>query len=142
MSSDPLSSARLHSVTLSVPNLDEGLAWYTSKLGLRLVARKDYPQFGLRLAFLELRGWVVELIEDSHAVPGAARPDPPRHTATHGISQFCLEIDDLAAVKAELAAREVPIAWEFENLELGARFLFIRDPHGNLIQYLQRLSSP
>jgi catechol 2,3-dioxygenase-like lactoylglutathione lyase family enzyme len=139
MSHDAFSSARPYAVTLSVPNLDEGVAWYTTKLGLKLVASKDYPEFGTRLAFMALNGWRVELIEDSHAAPAPTRPDPPRHTATHGISQFSFQIDDLAAVKAELISREVPIVWEFENAELGARFLFIRDPYGNLIQYLQHL---
>ncbi len=36
--------------------------------------------------------------------------------------------------------REVDIEWEFANKELGAKFLFIRDPEGNLIQFLERLT--
>jgi hypothetical protein len=70
------------------------------------------------------------------------RSDPPAHTSLYGVSQFAFETDDVSTLKQELIERDVPIIWEFENEELGAKFLFIRDPDGNLIQFLQKLSSP
>ncbi len=136
---NPLSSLRPFSVTLSVSDIDRLAKWYSQKLGFREVERKSYPEFGTALAFLELNGYRVELIRDAQAKPTPPRADPPKHTAPQGISQFCLQTDNLAAVRAELVRREVPIAWEFENAELGVRFLFVRDPDGNLIQFLQRL---
>ena len=55
---------------------------------------------------------------------------PEKHTCyTH----IALEIDDLEAVKHQLAELEIPIT---ETVELpdGAIFIFVRDPDGNVIE--------
>jgi catechol 2,3-dioxygenase-like lactoylglutathione lyase family enzyme len=137
---DPLSSLRPYSVTLSVSDADRAAKWYCEKLGFREAERKNYREFGTSLVFLELNGYSVELIKDARAerIP-PRRPDPPKHTSTLGVSQFFLQTGPLAAVRAELIRRAVPILSELENAELGVLFLFIRDPDGNLIQFLQRL---
>jgi catechol 2,3-dioxygenase-like lactoylglutathione lyase family enzyme len=134
-----LSSIVPYAVTMSVQDIDASARWYVEKLGFREVQRKNYPEFKTSLVFLELNGYRVELIQDGNATSGATRPDPPAHTATYGISQFAFRTTDLSQVRAELVQRSVPIVWEFENSDLGARFLFIRDVNGNLIQFLQSL---
>lgn len=137
---NPLTVVRPHAVTISVPNLDEAVGWYSQKLGFQEVQRKSYPEFKTALAFLELNGFRVELIEDGQAQPSLSRPAPPAHTAFLGVSQFSFITPDLLAVREELVRRDIAIVWEFENAELGLKFLFIRDPDGNLIQYIQRLA--
>jgi methylmalonyl-CoA/ethylmalonyl-CoA epimerase len=134
-----LESFKPYSVTLSVADIEKTANWYVEKLGFKIVQRKSYPEFNTSLIFTEKNGFRVELIKDENAVAGAKRPDPPAHSSIHGVSQFAFETDDVLALKQELTAREVSIAWEFENAELGVKFLFIRDPEGNLIQFLQRL---
>jgi len=56
---------------------------------------------------------------------------PEKHT---GFTHVALEIDDLEAVKQQLAAREIPIT---ETVELpdGAILIFVRDPDGNVIEF-------
>jgi catechol 2,3-dioxygenase-like lactoylglutathione lyase family enzyme len=137
---NPLEVVRPHAITMSVPDLDLAVGWYSEKLGFREVQRKSYPEFKTALAFLELNGYRVELIEDGNSQPGIRRADPPAHTAIQGISQFSFLTTDLDGVKNELVRRGVSIAWEFENPELGVKFLFIRDLDGYLIQYIQRLN--
>ncbi len=138
---NPLTTVRPNAVTMSVPELDLAVRWYSEKLGFREVQRKSYPEFKTSLAFLELNGYRVELIEDGSSQPGARRADPPAHTAIQGISQFSFLTTDLDGVRSELVRRGVPIAWEFENAELGVKFLFIHDLNSNLIQYIQRLGA-
>lgn len=55
---------------------------------------------------------------------------PEKHT---GFTHIALEIDDLDAVREQLAAHEMPIT---ETVELpdGTVFIFIRDPDGNVIE--------
>ena len=55
---------------------------------------------------------------------------PEKHT---GYTHIALEIDDLEAVKHQLAELEIPIT---ETVELpdGAIFIFVRDPDGNVIE--------
>jgi methylmalonyl-CoA/ethylmalonyl-CoA epimerase len=136
---EPLLDIRPYAITMSVPNIETTAAWYDEILGFKIDKTKSYPEFGTRLAFLVRDGFRVELIEDANAVPGLVRPDAPAHTGTHGFSQFMFGTDDLATVKAKLMEKEVPIHFEFENAELGVRFLFIRDPNQNLIAFVQRL---
>ncbi len=55
---------------------------------------------------------------------------PEKHT---GFTHIALEIDDLEAVKQQLAALEITIT---ETMELpdGAILIFVRDPDGNVIE--------
>jgi catechol 2,3-dioxygenase-like lactoylglutathione lyase family enzyme len=138
---NPLTMVRPNAVTISVPELDLAVRWYSEKLGFREVQRKSYPEFKTSLAFLELNGYQVELIEDGSSQVGARRADPPAHTAVQGISQFSFLTTNLDGVRGELLRRNIPVVWEFENAELGVKFLFIRDLNSNLIQYIQRLST-
>jgi methylmalonyl-CoA/ethylmalonyl-CoA epimerase len=135
----PLLDIRPYAITLSVPNIETTAAWYDEILGFKVDKTKSYPEYGTKLAFLVRDGFRVELIEDANAKPGLVRPDAPAHKSTHGVSQFMFGTDDLAAVKAKLVAKNVPIHFEFENAELGVRIFFIRDPNQNLITFVQRL---
>jgi methylmalonyl-CoA/ethylmalonyl-CoA epimerase len=139
MPDSALATVKSYSVTLSVADLNQTATWYKDKLGFTEVKRKDYPEFSTALVFLEKNGYRVELIYDSNAKAGITRSDPPTHTGVHGISQFAFETDDLPAVRSQLEERGVEIVWQFENADLEARFLFIRDPEQNLIQFLERL---
>jgi catechol 2,3-dioxygenase-like lactoylglutathione lyase family enzyme len=134
-----LSQVKPYSVTFSVSDLARTSAWYIDKLGFKEVQHKSYPEFKTELRFLELNGYRVELIKDGNAKPGIIRPTPPAQTAFLGPSQFCFYTTDVEAIKQELKQRDVPIAWEFSNDDLNAHFIFIRDPEGNFIQFLQRL---
>jgi catechol 2,3-dioxygenase-like lactoylglutathione lyase family enzyme len=137
--SAPLLDIKPYAITMSVPNIETTAEWYGEILGFKIDKTKSYPEFKTRLAFLEREGFSVELIEDAAAKPGPVRPDAPAHTAIHGFSQFMFQTTDLAKVKAALAAKGIPIHFEFENAELGVRFFFIRDPNMNLITFVQRL---
>ncbi|MGH2412704.1 MAG: VOC family protein [Microcystaceae cyanobacterium] len=139
MPDSALAAVKPYSITLSVADLNQTAIWYQDKLGFIEVKRKDYPEFSTALVFLEKNGYRVELIYDGNSTSGITRPDPPAHTAAQGISQFAFETDDLEAVRSELEGNGVEIVWQFENADLEARFLFIRDPEQNLIQFLERL---
>jgi lactoylglutathione lyase len=56
---------------------------------------------------------------------------PKKHT---GFTHIALEVDDLEAVRQQLADREITIT---ETVELpdGTVFIFIRDPDGNVIEF-------
>ena len=136
-----LSKVRPYSITFSVVHLESTAGWYIQKLGFQKVQEKSYPEFKTSLIFLEQNGYQVELIKDNSAKGGMDKhPIPPAHTSVLGQSQFCFITENLNGIKSELKDREVDIEWEFANEELGAKFLFIRDPEGNLIQFLERLT--
>jgi methylmalonyl-CoA/ethylmalonyl-CoA epimerase len=137
--SAPLLDIKPYAITMSVPNIQSTALWYDEILGFKIEKTKAYPEFKTRLAFLVRDGFRIELIEDANAKPGIKRAEAPAHTATHGVSQFMFETQDLSVVKARLSEKKVPIHFEFENQELGVKFFFIRDPNQNLIAFVQRL---
>jgi methylmalonyl-CoA/ethylmalonyl-CoA epimerase len=128
-----------YAITMSVPNIETTVAWYERVLGFKLDQTKSYPEFKTRLAFLVREGFRVELIEDANAKPGPLRADAPAHTAIHGYSQFMFQTRDLASVKKHMQSLQVPIHFEFENVELGIKIFFVRDPNQNLITFVQRI---
>lgn len=79
-------------------------------------------------------GWIWFATEDPgvelHFIPSEPAPDPTR---TH---HFCLEVDDLAAVRERLEQAGA------EVMDAGSRMLdrerlFVRDPVGNLVELIE-----
>lgn len=79
-------------------------------------------------------GWVwfstghegVEL----HFIPHAIEPDPAR------IHHFCLQVDDLAGVRAHLEAAGATVTEAGARIE-GRDRAFVRDPVGNLVELVE-----
>jgi len=114
--------------------------WYSDVLGFEVVDSKSYPEFKTRLVFLPRGDFRIELIEDGSSKPGPQRADPPAHTAIHGVSQFAFQVPDIEEAQRVLRERGVTFAWELQRYpDLKVAFLFVRDPEGNLVQFIQRL---
>jgi hypothetical protein len=67
-----LATARPYLVSLSVANLDTSVRWYRDMLGFRETRRLNLPDSSLRIGFLELNGFRLELIEFKDSVSSAA----------------------------------------------------------------------
>lgn len=131
-----------YSVTLSVKNIDVVKQWYESVLDFETLSAKEYPEFGTRLVFLRNGQSRIELIEDTNAKPGIERPDPPAHTAYLGLSQFAVEVPDIDIALEKVTGKGAKIIWELQRYpDLGVAFFFLRDPEGNLVQFIQRINS-
>jgi catechol 2,3-dioxygenase-like lactoylglutathione lyase family enzyme len=112
--------ARLNHVSVSAPDLDESVRFYTEVFGMEVLPSPDfgYPLRWLRVGDLQL-----------HLYP---RPEP--RTSAH----FALEVEDFDALYRR--AKEMGILdgqthrhhlWELDSGEVQ---LYLRDPGGNLIE--------
>ncbi|MBF2007950.1 MAG: VOC family protein [Chlorogloeopsis fritschii C42_A2020_084] len=130
---------RLFYVSISTPDIDRAVKWYQEKLGYQIFTRKDFPDFGTRIAVLELDDFRLELIEQNGSVPiSPPRNDPPAHTNIQGISQFALLVDNLDAKIAELKSKGIETLWvKRVDYDLQLSFQFIKDCDGNLIQFVE-----
>jgi catechol 2,3-dioxygenase-like lactoylglutathione lyase family enzyme len=135
---DALLDAKPYAVTISVENLDEQARWYRDTLGFAEIARATADRNGLAYAILERRGYHIELVHDGRARGGVFRPDPPAHTSLFGMSQLVFETHDLNALQTALAARGAVMLGDVQLGKDGARSVYLRDPEGNLVQFLQR----
>lgn len=130
---------RLFYVTISTPNLERAIEWYQDKLNYKVFIRKDFPEFGTRIAVLEQFNFRLELLEQANSIPfQPPRNEPPDHTNVQGLSQFAILVDDLDQAIAELTAKGVETLWVKRVDEiLRLSFQFIKDCDGNLIQLVE-----
>jgi catechol 2,3-dioxygenase-like lactoylglutathione lyase family enzyme len=132
-------SARFHHVSLSVADLDAQQRWYQQTLGLtEVVERFDLPRPRVRTVVLRApNGLRVELIEREGST-GQTFRDPLETALSQGYGHWALEVEDLdqtfSAVSTAGAQWVSPPA---PALQPGARFAFVRDPEGNLLELIQ-----
>ena len=130
---------RADHVALRVADYDETVAWYTEKLGFRVVTEWSQGDAGLRLAYLELKGFRLEIL-------AGGTPEPLDIESVQdsfkrqGYAHFCLKVDDMDAAVAELARRDVELFTTPSDLPpSGNRLAFIRDNSGNVLELAQEL---
>lgn len=133
----------MNHVGLSVANLDRSIEFYQGLLGMQIVLRGTFEgeQYARVLGLAAARGQVallsglgmrLELFEFSQPLP---RPgDPYRPVCDHGITHFCLEVDDLEAQYQRLNSAGVrfhcPPATFFGKIKAT----YGRDPDGNVFE--------
>ena len=127
---------RMHHAGISVPDLDQALAWYCAALGLRPGYRFEVPPLNLRGGFaLGDDDAGVELIELAGSVPGVPKADPPSANAVQGFNHVCFRVTDLEAAYARLLEHGAGAVWGPRAApEPGMRMAYVTDPDGNLIE--------
>jgi catechol 2,3-dioxygenase-like lactoylglutathione lyase family enzyme len=117
------------SIRYMVNDVSAAVAFYRDALGFELK-----QQFGPAMAILERGGLQLWLAGPPSS---AAKPMPDgRVPAPGGWNRFVLEVDDIEALAAELAARGVA----FRNSIIsgpGGRQVLVEDPSGNVVELFQ-----
>lgn len=118
----------LHHASLVVSNTEASLKFYSDVLGLEQTER---PDLGFPGAWLKLGEQQIHLLELENVDPTTGRPEHggrDRHVA--------LSTSDLDSVRAALEEAGL----KYTLSKSGRRALFCRDPDGNAIEILERLS--
>jgi catechol 2,3-dioxygenase-like lactoylglutathione lyase family enzyme len=131
---------RFHHVSLSVANLDTQKSWYQQTLGFTdLVEEFQLPDPPVRTAVLQTpNGTRVELIEHAESTRDKTYADPLETTRAQGYGHWALEVGDLDATFTHLTANGAEPIWPpADAVAPGARFAYVKDPEGNLIELIQ-----
>jgi catechol 2,3-dioxygenase-like lactoylglutathione lyase family enzyme len=118
---------RLQHVAVTFPEGEDGTIrrFYGEVLGV--------PEMPVPAEVAHL-GWVWFATTDPgvelHFIPHAVAPDPRR------VHHFCLQVDDLAAVRARLEAAGSEVRDAGSRIE-GRERAFVRDPVGNLVELVE-----
>jgi catechol 2,3-dioxygenase-like lactoylglutathione lyase family enzyme len=127
------------SACLSVADLDVSIRWYQLLLGLDPVDAATLPAIGTRVAYLSRGNLHLELAQTAGSLAGTARPDPPEHTTARGITQITVYVRDIDVVLTRCTAAGVEVAMApVRAPQLHVAAFFVRDPDGNLIEFIQR----
>jgi catechol 2,3-dioxygenase-like lactoylglutathione lyase family enzyme len=140
---EPLVSARGAFIALSVPDAEAAAAWYSDKLGLKIIMRPP-EQGGVQMIALGGGGLLVELIEQQGAAPiRQIAPQVGHDTMVHGLFKAGVIVEDWEGLVAGLKARGVPIAiGPFSASAEQRANLIIRDNNGNYIQFFSNRPAP
>ena len=137
-------SARPYLLALSVSNLDETLKWYGEKLGFTVVRRVEIPQNSLRIAFIELNDFQLEVIEFKQSVSfdrlQKQYPSVDDRAKIQGMTKLAFMVDDIEGAAAKLRVKgarfERPIS---DDKESGTKWFIVTDNDGNWIQFFQKV---
>lgn len=142
--SPPTADAKAVWSGIGVADLDISKKWYQEKLGFHPTKTIEFAQNGLRIAFLDLNGFTLELIEFKESVSMAAVkkriPDLKDRDHLQGFLKLGFRISNVDALAAELKHSGVKLRMEPTNdRESKDRFLLVEDPDGNTLQFFQTL---
>ena len=125
-------------VGISVANLRESVEWYVDKLGFELVRPLNLgSESTMTIAQLRRGDFNIELFQIEGAEPlPEHRRDPSADLRVQGLAHFAFQVDDVAAVQAELEAKGVNIVMPLT--ENRTNFFFVNDNSGNSFEFIQR----
>ncbi len=128
---------RLHHGAVSVPNLDESIAWYQKMLGFEVEQRVRIPGQPVEFAMLKRGDLRVELFAAENSKPMEAnRREPNTAFLTQGSLHFAFAVPDARALAESLREHGADIVW-IRDFPWGSN-AFIRDNAGNLIEFVQQ----
>ena len=114
---------RINHVAVVVDDLEKSLSFWRDALGMDLHELRDVPAEQSRVAFLPLEGSEVELVQPTTLDSGIAKYLAKRGPGMH---HLCLEVDDLAAMLAQLKDRHVRLINEQPRVAAdGRKYAFV-----------------
>jgi catechol 2,3-dioxygenase-like lactoylglutathione lyase family enzyme len=131
---------RFSHVSISVADLDAQVAWYRHALGFaEVVEQYELPDPPVRTAILQAAVDVrIELIERAGSERMGEYSDPLDMTRSQGYGHWAVEVDDLDGAYAWLLGAGAREVWPpADAVAPGARFAYVKDPEGNLIELIQ-----
>jgi lactoylglutathione lyase len=115
---------------LNVSDLDGSIEFYTKRMGLKFVSRREIKQNNAEIAFLrDESGAALELTRWRE-----------KKTLAEGdnFDHIAFEVDDVETTVKELKAEGVAIAMEpFSFQGSTSKIAFIKDPGGNWLELIQ-----
>jgi len=151
---DPvLPQIAIHHFSVSVPDLEGSIAWYSEILGFAVESRFEIEPLSAKAAFLKRGDLRLELWQVSGGEPvPESRRDPNSDLRTAGTKHVAFAVANLQRCLAELVKRGVDIAAVQRDPaepmlpdpdpaapgKTPAFAAFIRDPGGTLIELLDR----
>ncbi len=131
---------RLGHIALSVSDLSQSVQFYRRFFGLRTTNTYAYPDRGFSIVMMRKEGLVLELFEfRKHKPLPAYRRELDRDLRTLGVKHFSVEVDRIRPVYSKFLKAGVAMATPLRSFDNGARYFFIKDPDGILIEIMEAL---
>jgi len=120
-------------IGIHTDKIDESIEFYTEILGFELTHRKDMPN-GTRLAFVDVGGLVVELVQP-------ADTSGVKERKAGIIDHIAIEVDDIDKVIQNLKEKGVEFNTPEKNVNKhlfdGISNIFFKGPNGESLELFQ-----
>ena len=129
----------LHTVAISVSNLEESITWYARNLGFKLIQRRNFPDSQLFSAILGGVGFHLVLIEKTGSMPiSQFLEDASQPTLVQGFKKIVIQIRDLLPLYTSLKQGDVTFVYPDiqETLGVWGKWFMIEDIDGNVLQFI------
>lgn len=115
-------------VAIRVRDVETTLDFYVNKLGFSEMMRLDRDG-RLFLVYLRITDdQYLEVFPEGDRAPGKQ---------ANGLNHFCLTVSDIDAVETRLGELGIPLTSEKKKVEDGNWQLWVEDPDGNRIEFMQ-----
>ncbi|MBI2333192.1 MAG: methylmalonyl-CoA epimerase [Chloroflexi bacterium] len=113
----------INHVAVVVEDMEKSLAFWRDALGIELHELRDVPAEKSQVAFLPLAGAEVELVMPTTDDSGIAKYLAKRGPGMH---HLCLEVDDIAAMMAQLKSKNIRLINEEPRTAAdGKKYAFV-----------------
>ncbi len=120
-----------------VYDMDRAIQFYTEKLGLKLMSRQTDKAHGEEFAFLELEGGNLELLQ---RIPKSPLADKPSPGTTANCPHLALEAANFDDFVEQMRKSKIEIVNGPYLIEDTVKWVYIADPDGNLIEFVEWLN--
>jgi catechol 2,3-dioxygenase-like lactoylglutathione lyase family enzyme len=129
---------KLDHVALEVSDMEDAIAFYTRKLGLKLISSKVDEIHHEAFAFLKLEGANLELLQmlDKRNRPKKFVPNPARAS---NCPHVALATSDMAKLMDLLEREEIPIVKGPLEIPGEVRWIYVQDPDQNILEFVEWL---
>ena len=131
-------------VAISVADLDKSVKWYQNTLKFSVTKRLDLPKYSVRIAFLDLNGFQIEMIESTKSVSFAELqkqfPAVDDRAKIQGFCKIGFRVKKIHIVASDLKSQGIKFQRDIQNdEEVHEKWFIISDPDGNWIQFFEKI---
>ena len=129
---------KIDHIGIVVKDIEAALKVYRDALGLELTRVEFVPEQAVKIAFLPTGESEIELVQPTTDDSGIARYLAKRGEGVHHI---CLEVDDIEATLAQMAAQGLEMIDQKPRVGSGGQkyaFVHPRSAHGVLIELYEK----
>jgi methylmalonyl-CoA epimerase len=131
---------KIDHIGIVVQDIEAALKVYRDALGLELAKTELVPEQEVKIAFLPTGESEIELVQPTSGDSGVARYLARRGEGVHHI---CLEVDDIEAALAQVAAQGMELIDKTPRTGSGGQklaFVHPKSAHGVLIEFYEKPS--
>jgi catechol 2,3-dioxygenase-like lactoylglutathione lyase family enzyme len=124
-------------VAIQVESLDKSISWYTTYLGFSIKEKKHFPDHNLKLAFLTLKDFELELVENSKTIRRSEVLAAKGASDITGFAKLTFSIDNVGGLYEQLKEKGAAFAIKLQlsNVDASEEFFIVLDDAGNWLQF-------